>query len=205
MDRQEYLNQISMKNQPTKKSKLGGVFGSKFFWVGVIGVAVFVFIMVLGGVLGSARGSDKDRLFALILHIDNTSEIIGEYQPNVKSSDLRSYSASLGGILSNTSKDLTEYATAKYNFKAKDVKQNIIEEETTAKDALKDEFFEAKINGVLDRIYAHKMAYEISLMANSEAQLLKSTNNDTLKEMLTTSYNSLDNLYDKFNDFSETK
>ena len=49
------------------------------------------------------------------------------------------------------------------------------------------------------------MAYEISLMANSEAQLLKSTNNDTLKEMLTTSYNSLDNLYDKFNDFSETK
>lgn len=205
MDRQEYLNQISMKNQPVKKSKLSGIFGSKFFWVGVIGVAVFVFIMILGGILGSARGSDKDRLFALILHIDNTSEIIGEYQPNVKSSDLRSYSASLGGILSNTSKDLTEYATAKYNFKAKDVKQNIIEEETTAKDALKDEFFEAKINGVLDRIYAHKMAYEISLMANSEAQLLKSTNNDTLKEMLTTSYNSLDNLYDKFNDFSETK
>ena len=204
MDRQEYLNQISTKKQPAKAQK-SGIFASKFFWAGLIGVGALVFVMIIGGILSGVRGNDKERLFALILHIDNTSEVIGEYQSHVKSSNLRSHSASLASVLSNTSKDLTSYATEKYDFKAKNVDKNIIEEETTAKDGLSNELFEAKINGILDRIYAHKMAYEISLIASSEAQLLKSTNNETLKNALTTSYNSLDNLYDKFNDFSETK
>ena len=77
------------------------------------------------------------------------------------------------------------------------------EEETTAKDGLEAELFEAKINGILDRIYTHKMAYEISLITNREAQIMKSINNETLNEILTTSYDSLETLYDKFNDFSE--
>lgn len=204
MDRQEYLNQISMKSHPTKNSK-SGVFASKFFWVGVIGAAIFILILIIGGILGGARGNDKDRLLALILHMDNTSEVIEEYQPNVKSSDLRSYSASLHGVLSNTSRELTDYIAEKYNMKPKDANEGITEEETLAKDNLANELFEAKINGNLDRIYAHKMAYEISLITSREIQLYKSTNNENLKEVLDTSYNSLSNLYDKFNDFSETK
>jgi hypothetical protein len=90
-------------------------------------------------------------------------------------------------------------------MKPKDANENIAEEETLAKDDLVNELFEAKINGNLDRIYAHKMAYEISLITSREIQLYKSTNNESLKEILDTSYNSLSNLYDKFNDFSETK
>ena len=204
MDRQEYLNQISMKSRPAKNSK-SGIFASKFFWVGVIGAAIFILILIIGGILSGARGNNKDRLLALVLHIDNTSEVIGEYQPNVKSSDLRSYSASLNGVLSNTSRELTNYIAEKYNMKPKDANENIAEEETLAKDDLVNELFEAKINGNLDRIYAHKMAYEISLVTSREIQLYKSTNNENLKGILDTSYNSLSNLYDKFNDFSETK
>ena len=193
-----------MKSRPAKNSK-SGIFASKFFWVGVIGAAIFILILIIGGILSGARGNNKDRLLALVLHIDNTSEAIGEYQPNVKSSDLRSYSASLNGVLSNTSRELTNYIAEKYNMKPKDANENIAEEETLAKDDLVNELFEAKINGNLDRIYAHKMAYEISLITSREIQLYKSTNNESLKEILDTSYNSLSNLYDKFNDFSETK
>ncbi|MBR0467988.1 hypothetical protein IJJ53_03780 [Candidatus Saccharibacteria bacterium] len=203
MDRQEYLNQISATNQPTKSPK-SGIFASKFFWVGVIGVAAFILIMIIGSALGGGGTSAKDKLYALILHINNTSELIGEYQPNVKSSELRSHSASLSSILANTNKGLNDYATSKYNFKEKDIPKKITEEETTAKDELQSELFEAKINGILDRVYAHKMAYEISLITTRESQLLKSANNDDLKEALTASYNSLNNLYSKFNDFSET-
>lgn len=202
MDRQEYLNQISAVNRPANKPK-SGIFASKFFWVGAIGLAVLVLIIIIGAVLGGGKTSNKDKLFALILHIDNTSSVIDEYQSNVKSSDLRSYSASLNSVLSNTSNGLTSYAEEKYNFKAKEVDKKITEEETTAKDGLMDELFEAKINGILDRIYTHKMAYEISLITSREAQLLKSSSNDALTEILTTSYNSLNNLYNKFNDFSE--
>ena len=203
MDRQEYLNQISATNQPTKSPK-SGIFASKFFWVGVISGAAFILIMVIGSALGGGSTSTKDKLYALILHINNTSELISEYQPNVKSSELRSHSASLSSILANTNKGLNDYATSKYNFKEKDIPKKITEEETTTKDELQSELFEAKINGILDRVYAHKMAYEISLIATRESQLLKSANNDDLKEALTASYNSLNNLYSKFNDFSET-
>lgn len=204
MDRQEYLNQISTKKQPAKKFQ-SGIFASKFFWVGVIGVAALILIIIIGSILGGGNNSTKDKIFSLILHMDNTSDVISDYQPNVKSSELRSYSASLNSVLSDNSKKLTDYAAEKYNFKARDAKKEITEEETLAKDALEADLFEAKINGVLDRVYAHKMAYEISLITTREAQILKSINNDTVKESLTASYNSLVNLYDKFNDFSETK
>ena len=204
MDRQEYLNQISVANRPVKEPK-NGIFASKFFWVGIIGLAAFILIMILGAIISGTKGNEKERIFSLILHLDNTSEVIEQYQSSVKSSDLRSYSASLKGILSNTSKELTTYAEEKYDFKAKDVSGKISEEETLSKDGLENELFEAKINGVLDRIYAHKMAYEISLITNRESQIFKSSSNENLKNILETSYNSLNNLYDGFNDFTETK
>lgn len=204
MDRQEYLNRISVANRPVKEPK-NGIFASKFFWVGIIGLAAFILIMILGAIISGTKGNEKERIFSLILHLDNTSEVIEQYQSSVKSSDLRSYSASLKGILSNTSKELTTYAEEKYDFKAKDVSSKISEEETLSKDGLENELFEAKINGVLDRIYAHKMAYEISLITNRESQIFKSSSNENLKNILETSYNSLNNLYDGFNDFTETK
>lgn len=203
MDRQEYLNQISTKNLPSTGGKKPGILSSKFFWVGAIGIGALVLIIIIGSLISGGKASGKDQLFSLILHVDNTSELIEAYQPNVKSSDLRSHSASLYSVLSNTSRELTEFAEEKYNFKEKDIKKDLAEEETTAKDGLEAELFEAKINGILDRIYAHKMAYEISLITTREAQIMKSINNDTLNEILTTSYNSLETLYDKFNNFSE--
>lgn len=204
MDRQEYLNQISVANRPVKEPK-SGIFASKFFWVGIIGLVAFILIMILGAIISGTKGNEKERIFSLILHLDNTSEVIGQYQSSVKSSGLRSYSASLSGVLSNTSKELTAYAEEKYDFKAKNMDDKISEEETLLKDGLENELFEAKINGVLDRIYAHKMAYEISLITNRESQILKSSNSENLKNILETSYNSLNNLYDGFNDFTETK
>ena len=205
MDKQDYLNQISVTNRPIKQSKFSGVLSSKFFWVGIIGASLLAIILIIGSLIGGGKTSTKDKIFALILHIDNTSEIIGDYQPSVKSSDLRSSSASLNGVLSDTSKKLTSFATEKYNFKEKDIKKDITEEATLAKDGLEAELFEAKINGILDRIYAHKMAYEISFIINSEVQILNSASDEALKEILNTSYNSLDNLYSKFDEFSETK
>ena len=70
---------------------------------------------------------------------------------------------------------------------------------------MESELFEAKINGILDRIYAHKMAYEVSMFLSEESDLMNLTKNEALKEALSSSYNSLENLYNSFNDFSETK
>lgn len=163
-----------------------------------------MFFLILGAILGAGKTGVKEQCFSLKLRLDNTLEIISTYQTDVKSSDLRSSSASLYSILSNTSRDLTNYVTEKYNYKEKSVPKNLVETATLEKDGLGAELFEAKINGILDRIYAHKMAYEISWITTNEATIFNATNDEALKSLLTTSYDSLNNLYEKFSDFSET-
>lgn len=203
MDKQEYLNEISASTRPVAPPKKS-IFSSKILWVILAGVVAFVILAIIGALISGSGSSVKDRLYALITRIDNTSAVIDEYRSDIKSSSLRSDTASLSTILSNTSKSLTDYATAKYNYKPKDVKQSVQEEETLAKDALTDELFKAKINGLLDDTFAHKMAYEVSIIMTREAQLMKSTSDD-LYSILDGSYQSLDILYHKFDNFSETQ
>ena len=208
MDSQQYLNQISEMSRPAPKSKgkgISGLLSSKFFLVGAIGVVLLIVIIIIGSILGGNKSDNKTLCYDLKLHLDNTAEVIEEYQQYVKSSDLRSSSASLLGVLTNTSRDLTTYLENTYNFKDKDISKTVVEQADLVKDDFLNELFEAKINGILDRIYAHKMAYEISLLTAEESQLYNSSKDESLSELLNTSYESLNNLYDKFNDFSETK
>ena len=205
MEGQEYLNQISATNRPMQKPHKS-LFSSKFLLVGIIGLAVLIFIIIIGAIVGGNKTDEKSLNYALKLHVDNTASIIKEYQSNVKSSELRSNSASLQNVLLTTSTDLTNYLTAKYNFKNdKDIDKKLIEEATLAKDELSSELFEAKINGILDRIFAHKMAYEISLIQSEESKILKNTKNDDLQALLNKSYESLTTLYEEFDNFSEAE
>ena len=55
MEGQEYLNQISADNRPVKTSKMSGIFSSKFFWVGVIGIALLIIIIIIGAALGGNK------------------------------------------------------------------------------------------------------------------------------------------------------
>lgn len=203
MEGQEYLNQISAENRPVKKPRVGD-FALKILKVILIGIVGVIIVLIINSIITGARSSEKELNFKLQLHIDNTAEVISNYQSDVKSSNLRSSSASLYSVLSNTSRELTNYLDERYE-KNKNVDKNLKEEAKTAKDELEVELFEAKINGNLDRIYAHKMAYEISLIMNEETKLIKTTGNDTLKGILEASYGSLENLYNNFNNFSEAK
>ena len=49
------------------------------------------------------------------------------------------------------------------------------------------------------------MAYEVSLIMSQENRLINMTKNEALKELLASSYKSLENLYENFNSFSEAK
>ena len=48
------------------------------------------------------------------------------------------------------------------------------------------------------------MAFEISLITTREQQIENLINNTTLHDMLSSSYDSLSNLYNNFNDFTAT-
>ena len=204
MDGQEYLNQISAENRPTKKTKANKLLASKFVLVGGIGLIALIFIFILGSIISGGKGDIKTDCYNLLLHLNNTGEVIKTYQTEVKSSRLRADSASLSGVLSDTSTKLTGYLTEKYDYKDNKVDKNLVAQAKTEMDGLNSKLFEAKINGILDRIYAHEMTHEIELLLNEEGKILNGTSNEALTELVTTSYNSLENLYDKFNDFSET-
>ena len=202
MDNQTYLNQISASVAPPQKPK-SGIFSSMYFKLGAVAVVALILIIIVGNILGGNKGDLKTRTAELKLRLDNTVSVISDYQPKVKSSTLRSNSASLYGVLSGASLDLSTYLTEKYNFKEKDLSKKITEQATLEKEGLESELFEAKINGRLDRIYAHKMAYEISVISSKAASLLKSAKDEDFKLMLDKFITSLDNLYNKFNDFTE--
>ena len=150
-----------MANRPAKKSKID-LFKNKFVLVGIICVAGVILMAIVGAVLGGGKSGLKEQSISLKIRLDSTSEIISNYQGLVKSSYLRSNSTSLSGILSNTNRDLSNYITEKY--KSSDAEKKVQEDEDAHKANLDSELFEARINGILDRIYAHKIAYEVSLI-----------------------------------------
>ncbi len=200
MDGQDYLNQISASVRPEKKSKLSFL-NSKIFKIAAGAIVAFIVIVVIGNIIGGGKTSVKDQTISLKLNIDSTLEVISTYQPNVKSSTLRSNSASLYSILSNTSRELTTFVTDKYDYNAKKDDKKFAEAVALERDGLESDLFEAKINGVLDQIYASKMAYTISLICSKEANLIDTTSNEELKSILSSSSNSLNTLYDQFSDF----
>lgn len=204
MDNKEYLKQISSDIRPEKKSRMGFM-SSPIFKVVCGGVVAFILIAIIGAVLSNGKANLKDQCIGLKLQLDNTLATISDYQSDLKSSNLRSSSASLYGVFSNTNRDLTDYVTQKYEYKSGKEDENLVEEATLHKDALEADLFNAKINGTLDRIYALKMAYEISVIMAQETSVYNATSDDALRGILSTSYDSLNTLYSKFNDFSETK
>jgi hypothetical protein len=204
MQGQEYLNQISASNRQVQKSG-NKILSSKFFIVGAIGAILLVLILIIGAILNAGKGGEEESSYALILHVNSTVEEIQEFQTNIKSSTLRSDAGSLQGVLSNTSTKLTTYLEGKYNYKESNISSSLTAEAEANKAVLHNELFEAKINGILDRIFAHKMVYEISLFLTEEGKLLKMTNDEDLTTILSTSYKSLENLKTNFEDFSEGK
>lgn len=202
MDGQDYLNQISASVRPEKKSKMSFL-NSTIFKV-IVGAAVaFILLAIVGVILGGGKAGAKDQAIALKLNIDSTMTVISKYQPSVKSSDLRSSSASLYSVLSNTNRDLSSFITENYDYNSKNDDKKFAETVALERDGLDSALFQAKINGILDQVYANKMAYIISLIYSKEASLYNATNNKELESILTSSMNSLDNLYDKFNDYQK--
>ena len=206
MDSQDYLDQISRSARPVKASKggIGNFLSSKWFKWGLVAVVLLIAMAIFGALMGN-KVTPEEQCTDLKLHIDGTVEAIDEYQQYVKSSLLRSLSASLKGVFTNTSSQLSSYMTNAFGWEDKNVKEAVREEANLARDELMNELFEAKINGLLDRVYAHKMTLEIYSVMNDEAGISNGSSDAELQSLLKNSYDSLNNLYTQFNDFSETK
>ncbi len=204
MDSEAYLNRIAASS---RKNRSNNNSISSSIWVKVLiaVTAVVLIFIVISNILDSGD-SVKDKITSLKLHTTNLSNIIKTYQPRIKSSSLRSASASFNGVIINTTSGLSNYLTDKYGAKDdKEASKKITKKETDLYEELNDDLFSARINGLLDRTYASKMAYEITVISTRSKEILKLNKNSELKNILETSLNSLDNLYNSFNNYSETR
>ncbi len=166
-------------------------------------VVAFILIAIFGAIINGGKAGARDQAIMLKLDLDGILEVISEYQPSVKSSNLRSSSASLYSILSNTNRELENNITETYKYNPKSDDKKFEEAAALEKDGLNSALFEAKINGILDQVYANKMAYTVSLIMSKETNLYNATNNEDLQKILASSYNSLDTLYSQFSDFQK--
>lgn len=203
MDNQAYLNQISASTRPEKKSN--SFLSSTIFKVIIGGVAAFILIIILGAVINGGKTDNKTKCISLYFYTGNLTNIIDTYQSSIKSSTLRGSSASLKSLVSSVNSEINNYLVAKYEFKEKNADEKLVANETALYEELNNDLFEAKINGLLDRTYARKMAYEISILQTRESEIYKSISDETLKQVLSSSYDSLENIFESFDSFSETK
>lgn len=207
MDNQAYLNQISNNlNSSSQKTKFSfsNFLSPKLIIFFVAAAISFIIIVIIGNIINGSNSNIKNTTISLNLHTNNLTSTISTYQPNLKSSELRGYSASLSNILSETSSILSNYIEKTYKIKQINTYDaSLTETETSLSESINNELFSAKINGILDRTYAHTMAYEITIITAHEYEIFNSLDDD-MKTSIESSYNSLSNLYDKFNNFSES-
>lgn len=206
MDNFAYLNQISKsahaKSTPTKKS--GGLL-SKFSIgkIALIGIVGFFLLMALGGLLGSINNKPKELSKQIYLRSTNLSSVLTTYNPSVKSSRLRSISVSLITVLNHTSSQLSAYIGGE-KYKEEDLlpKKKTAESETALTEELELSLNNAKLNGILDRIYENQLTLQVSLLLSLTSQLLARTKDESLISILSPFYYSLETIHNNLESYT---
>lgn len=202
MDNQAYLDQISAK--PIKAASAPDFLHSKFLYIILGGIVAFILIMLLGAVMNSGENT-QTKCEKLYLHTENLSQIINDFQPSIKSSQLRSDSTSFHSILSNVALINTNFLTKNYDFKKNNINGKLKTNEDELYAELNNDLFDAKINGLLDRTYARKMAHEVAIIRTYIKDIVSKTKDQDFKNELSRFNDSLDVLENAFDSFSETK
>lgn len=201
MDNQAYLDQISPVEKKTILS--GDLFKSKVMKLIIGGVVAVIAIIIFGTIINSGE-SEETKCIKLQLHAQNLSQIVKDFQPSIKSSSLRSNSTSLDSILTNIEVTNENYLKEKFDFKKSKINKNLDEKEQNLYAELNNDLFTAKINGLLDRTYARKMAYESALLNSYIEAIYTKTKNEEYKSSLGSFAKSLEVLAETFDSFSET-
>lgn len=203
MNNVDYLNQISASSKKSKSAS-DSLLSSKPLIISLIAATVLAIFLIIFGIVRDNTTSDTKLLTQLGLRLNNFSTSVSNYNPYVKSSSLRSSGASLSSALEATTLNLKPILEEeKINLDKADKK--LLDSETSHAEALNNSLEAGKLNGILDRTYASEMALQISLLISLESELYNHTKDDSLKSILSNSFENLKTLYPNFNDFSDTK
>jgi hypothetical protein len=203
MDNRQYLARIAAKPAPPTTNKL---FDPKMIKIVVVLIIAVFTVIILANLLGDAANKPKaltEQLYLRLTNLSADSSPIVTYGHDVKSPELRSLATSLKSALIASAHDLsTLLPTLKID--PEEINQTTAAAESDHITALTTDLANAKLNGILDRIYSKDLALQISDLLYLESSLLEKTSDPSLITALEKSTTDLTILHTKFTDFSNS-
>ena len=202
MDNQAYLEQIAAK--PTKGSSAGGLFSPKMLKIVFVGLAAIILVIALGAMFGAKGSKGKELAETLSIRLPNISQTIRNYNTHIKSPELRAMAITLQSSLDATSRDLAPLLVSEFKHDPKKPTTKVVNTEAELMDELTNTLTDAKLNGILDRVYANRLTAEISDLIYIESDLHSKTSSSAVKDLLDKSSSDLRNLHEDFFNFANS-
>ncbi len=207
MNNLEYLNQISQSSRPvsTKKTTSSKFPVALIAKIVGIGLAIFMVILLIGGIISNVNSRIPELTKQIYTRSINLDKTLKTYNKLLKSSRLRSIGSSLDAILTSSQNQLENYLESKYGKQATTPKNSILEEETTMTEKLERNLTNARLNGILDRMYKNQIEYQVSLLLSMCSELEARAKDDALLEIITQMDSNLTTIQESFETYSEIK
>lgn len=166
---------------------------------GAIIAAVATVLLVGLFAFFALRDNSAEQLSVLSVRLTNLQKISDANQKHLVGSRIRSTNSGLNLVLTNAERDLSPHLLA-HEVDSRKISAKIVAQENT--DELAERLEDARLNGILDRIYAREMAYELETLMILIQQLESKTKNGPQKEYLKTTYNNIKPIQESFSKFN---
>lgn len=177
----DYLDQIAPP--PSGPKFLGG----SFTWI-IIGLAV-VFMFAVSIIALNSGSSNTTSAQTAYLRYDNLSKIPLKYHKYLKSSKLSSTDSNFALFMTNAKRDLEE-PIAKNGTDLKKLDKTLQAKEKSLAADVTAKLEDARLNAILDRVYAREMAYQ----AQQLIELYKKMANNRSKSISDNAKKAIPNL-----------
>ena len=210
MDNMAYLQQIAGVNNSMNSKAKGNSPLSKLLNVWTfVGIGIFIALIIGLAVLVSALNKvdtkDQDLMtrsyWMAHFLIENT---FNEYADQVKNSDIRNMTASFKSVLNEIVVNEQTIMLDEFDLKVDDYDEDdnpIVAEEHEHNDKLNQTLEDARLNGILDRVFLREIAMQIAYMRSYQSEIAERTTNEAAKEFSLKADANLGNLYDQFHNF----
>ena len=191
----DYLDQIAPP--PPQQKFLSGVFGKAVVALGVIFVLAVSLIIALGG---AKRTADLEQTAT---RLDNLQLVAKSTQKNLKSGKLLANNSNYQIWIANASTDAYKLL-AQAEVKKTDMDKKMIAAEKAAGKDLTAKFEDAKLNAILDRVYAREMAYQTKLLITTYNKMGKTSEAKAIRDYAKQASANLAPIQKSFADFDDS-
>lgn len=210
MNNKDYLDKIASENRPLT-AKAPGFLGNKLNLTmtqikiigGVAGAILLVFIVAMIATSGD-KNPELKYVDQAYLRAEGLTNVIEDNRKLIRSSKLRSMAMSLNAVLTELSYILANSIVEDFGAKSvSDInKKPIAAKEEEAMGELADTLEAARLNAVLDRVFAREFTYQISLLISMETDIINHTKKEPLKTNIESSRTNLETIHEEFDSFA---